>query len=303
MITLRVEAPGKLNLCLYLGPIRPDGLHEIASLFESVSLADTLTARAVDGLHDRVICAGVTGENLVERTLRGAREAGLLTCGALEVEIEKRVPVAAGMGGGSADAAAALRLAAAIEDRPIGDYAHLAFSLGADVPSQLVPAAALVHGAGERVAVIEPECLEQAAGRAYVIVEQPVGLSTAEVFNQSDRAGLPEPTIVQREEALLETISLGVDFAGLAALVENAFEPAILALRPELAPLPQLLREHGADAAAFTGSGPTCFGLFSDPDRASTAARELRAAGHIAHFALPVDPGFAEPQALEATLG
>jgi 4-diphosphocytidyl-2-C-methyl-D-erythritol kinase len=294
MNELRVEAPGKLNLCLYLGPTRDDGLHEIASLFESVSLTDTLTARETDGLHDRVICDGVEGENLAERALHAAREAGLLNSPPLEVTIEKRVPVAAGMGGGSADAAAALRLAAAIAKRAIGEYERIAFALGADVPSQLSPGAALVHGAGERVATIQPECLQGAANRAYVIIEQQQGLSTGEVFNQSDRTGLPEPEIVHREEALLEIISDGVDIEQLCALVENALEPAIVALRPELAGLPDTLKKHGALAAAFTGSGPTSFGIFDGHRAAENAALELIAAGHLAHAAVPVNASFGE---------
>ncbi|MBI2692165.1 MAG: hypothetical protein HYX29_09525 [Solirubrobacterales bacterium] len=294
MNELRVEAPGKLNLCLYLGPTRPDGLHEIASLFESVSLTDTLTLKPTDALQDRVICDAIVGENLAERSLRASREAGLFNSAPVEITIEKRVPIAAGMGGGSADAAAALRLVAAIENRPIKEFERIAFTLGADVPSQLVPGAALVHGAGERVAAIQPECLAAASSRAYVIIEQQQGLSTGEVFNQSDRALLPEPEIVHREESLLEKISGGVDLAQLCALVENALEPAIVALRPELAGLPRLLRDHGALAAAFTGSGPTSFGIFDGHKAAEAAALELIAAGHLAHAAVPVSASFGD---------
>lgn len=297
MTVFTARAPGKLNLCLYLGPTREDGLHELASLFESVSLADTLVAKPTDGLHDRAVCAAVEGENLAEAALHAAREAGLLSGPPLEVEVTKRVPIAAGMGGGSADAAAALRIAATIEGRPISDYAGIAFRLGADVPSQLLPGATLVHGAGEHVARIEPECLAGAADRAYVIVEQREGLSTGEVFKQADRAELPEREIIHREEALLERISAGVDLEGLAALIENAFEPAIVALRPELVGLPGELRSHGALAAAFTGSGPTSFGLFESRERAARAADELRATGQIAHVAVPVDADFGAPSA------
>jgi 4-diphosphocytidyl-2-C-methyl-D-erythritol kinase len=301
MNALTARAPGKLNICLHLGPVRADGLHEIASLFDSVSLADTLVIRPTDGLHDRAVCPGVEGENLAERALRAAREAGLLGGPPLEVTIEKHVPVAAGMGGGSADAAAALRLAAALSDRPVSDFERVAFALGADVPSQLTPGAVLVHGAGERVAAIEPACLQAAAQRAYVIVEQRVGLSTAEVFGQADRAGLPDPAIVQQEEALLERIAEGLDVRQFAALVENALEPAIVALRPELANLPERLRDAGALAAAFTGSGPTSFGVFATADQARAAAEQLRAGGQIAHVATPVDAAFGAPRPFEET--
>ena len=297
-MTHRVDAPGKLNLCLFLGPTRDDGLHEIASLFDSVSLHDSLTARPGEG-SDSVICDAVPGENLALRALRGAREAGLLNSPPLELEIDKRVPVAAGMGGGSADAAAALRLAAELEGRPLAEYERVAFAVGADVPSQLVPGAALVHGAGERVVAIDPRCLADAADRAYVIIEQPVGLSTADVFRQADRSELPEDSIADREDSLLESISAGVNTEQLCALVENALEPAILALRPELAGLPAELRGAGALAAAFTGSGPTSFGIFARVADAETAAAQLRDDGHIAHAAVPVGTDFARPRIVE----
>lgn len=293
MTTLSAQAPGKLNLCLHLGPTRADGLHELASIFESVSLADKLTANIGVGTSDRVICPGIEGENLAGRALATARDAGLLAAPPVELTIEKRIPVAAGMGGGSADAACTLRLAAEIERRPIDDYRSIAFELGADVPSQLTPGAALVFGAGERVSAIDPEILGPADRRHYVIVGQQHGLSTAEVFAQADRAGLCDPSIVDREETLLERTVSPVTFDGLTSLVENALTPAILALRPELAALPALLRKHGAAAAEFTGSGPTCFGVFADAALARAAEAALRLAGHEAWYASAVGREFA----------
>lgn len=299
-MSLTVAAPGKLNVCLHLGPAREDGFHELVSLFDSVSLHDTLTleARGEDAA-DVVICPGVEGENLVARALRGCREAGLLEGPALRVRVEKQVPVAAGMGGGSGDAAAALRLVAAIERRPIDDFRALAFALGADVPSQLRPGTAVVTGAGERVAAIDPRCLER-AGRAYVIVAQRQGLSTAEVFHQADRAELPDPAIAAQAESLTEALAGGLDFDGFCALVHNDFEPAIVALRPELSEIPRAIRAAGAAAATFTGSGPTCFGVFEDPAAADTAAGALRDDGHLAQAAIPVDDSFGRPAGGEA---
>jgi 4-diphosphocytidyl-2-C-methyl-D-erythritol kinase len=256
-------------------------------------LADTLELRESRTPNDVVLCPDVPGENLAARALAASREAGLLSGGPLELEIYKKVPIAAGMGGGSADAAATLRLAAAIEGRPPADYERVAFLLGADVPSQLIPGAALVHGAGERVSPIDPLELARAEARAYVIIQQQRGLATAEVFAQADRSGLPEPEVVHHEESLLEKLADGIDLAGLCALVHNALEPAILALRPELAPLPGLLAEHGALAAAFTGSGPTCFGVFADQQAAESAAEKLAEIELDVHVALPVAAQFA----------
>src|SRR3954468_7601886 len=104
-----VHAPAKLNLCLYLGRAREDGLHELCSLFEPLALADLIEVSPAE--RDEVVCPGVEGENLAARALAGLRERGWVR-EPLRIEIEKRVPVAAGLGGGSGDAAAVLRLAA-----------------------------------------------------------------------------------------------------------------------------------------------------------------------------------------------
>ena len=172
------SAPAKLNLCLFLGPRREDGLHELCSLFEPLALADAIEVTEAE--RDEVICAGVEGENLAGSALAGLRERGWRR-EPLRIEIEKRIPVAAGLGGGSADAAAVLRLAA-------GDVAgieELAAEIGADVPSQLVPALALVQGAGERVARL-PDPVPHAA----VLLPGGGGLATGDVFAEADRLGL-----------------------------------------------------------------------------------------------------------------
>lgn len=291
MRSLIANAPGKLNLFLHLGPTRDDGYHELVSLFESVSLHDTLTL--VPSEADRVVCDAVPGENLAERALRTAREAGLFDGEPVEITIDKRVPVAAGMGGGSGDAAATLRMLARLADRPLADFERIAFMLGADVPSQLVPGAALVRGAGEHVDSIAPEVLA-GAERAYVIVEQRDGLSTADVFRHADHAGLPSPEIAGRDEEIAERFTRPIGTDELAGMVHNDLGPAIEALRPELAGLPDELREAGALAAAFTGSGPTSFGLFADLPSAESAAAMLRGQGHLATAASPVGATFGE---------
>jgi 4-diphosphocytidyl-2-C-methyl-D-erythritol kinase len=103
-----IHAPAKINLCLFLGPAREDGLHELCSLFEPLALADMIDVTEAE--RDQVLCPGVEGENLAARALAALRESGW-EAPPLRVGIEKRIPVAAGLGGGSADAAAVLRLA------------------------------------------------------------------------------------------------------------------------------------------------------------------------------------------------
>ena len=108
---MRLLAPAKLNLCLFLGPRRADGLHELVSLFEPLALSDAIeVTELAAGEPDEVVCPGVEGENLAARALAALRERGW-DAPPLRLEIAKRIPVAAGLGGGSADAAAVLRLA------------------------------------------------------------------------------------------------------------------------------------------------------------------------------------------------
>ena len=258
-----IHAPAKLNLCLFLGRPRPDGLHEICSLFEPLSLADLI--RVGDADRDEVLCEGVVGENLASRALEELRGRGWERP-PVRIEIEKRIPVAAGLGGGSADAAAVLRLAAG----ELSELEQAAASIGADVPSQLTPSLALVRGAGERVAR-----LPRPRPHAVVLLPGGGGLSTAEVYAEADRLGLG------REGAELEALSkrlLTAAGAGgspleYADLLENDLERAARSLRPEVGEALEDLRAAGAPASLMTGSGPTVFGLFEG----ITAAREAAA--------------------------
>src|SRR6201994_356917 len=193
-----VHAPAKLNLGLYLGGPRADGLHELCSLFEPLALADLL--RISEAERDEVVCPGVEGENLAARALAALRERGW-DAPPLRIEIEKRTPVAAGLGGGSADAAAGLRLGGGgggtgarppAQRPPAARCAPprpaIAAELGADVPSQLRPALALVRGAGERV-----EPLPAPAEHAALLLPSGGGLSPQALLDEADRLRLRRP--------------------------------------------------------------------------------------------------------------
>jgi 4-diphosphocytidyl-2-C-methyl-D-erythritol kinase len=280
-----VHAPAKLNLGLYLGKPREDGLHELCSLFEPLALADIL--RITEAERDEVICPGVEGENLAARALRALRERGW-DAPPLRIEIEKRTPVAAGLGGGSADAAAVLRLAggdptaerfwsqgnkkcsgtpAAVADLPA-----IAAELGADVPSQLRPALALVRGAGERV-----EPLPAPAEHAALLLPSGGGLSTKDVFDEADRLGLG------REESELDEIAprlraaagAGASPLAYVDLIVNDLEPAAVSLRPDIGTALEALRQTRAPAVFLSGSGPTAVALFSSISEAERAAATL----------------------------
>ena len=262
---LRLSAPAKLNLCLYLGPRREDGLHELCSLFEPLALADLISVDEAE--RDEVVCAGVEGENLAARALAALRERGW-DHPPLRVEIEKRIPVAAGLGGGSADAAAVLRLAAG----GVVDLKEIALGLGADVPSQLNPSLALVEGVGERVERLPPP-----APHAVVLLPDGGGLSTAAVFAEADRLDLGRPADELDELAGRLRASAGAGASPLSypELLVNDLEPAARSLRPDIGEALDALRAAGAPQALLTGSGPTAFGLFPDLAAAGTAAAEL----------------------------
>jgi 4-diphosphocytidyl-2-C-methyl-D-erythritol kinase len=267
-VTLRALAPGKINLALLLGPVRSDGRHRLVTLFESVSLADelSLTTLEEEGGQDQVVCPGVTGQNLVSLALQGLRDRGW-DGPSVRIEIAKRIPVAAGMGGGSADAAAALRLVRHLGGTDEGWLVELATRLGADVPGQLIPGLALGTGAGEIVEPIAP-----IAPHAVVIVPLPFALSTPEVFGEADRLGLPrdEASLAARGAELTAALAPGTVLP--SELMVNELEPAARSLCPRIGDALAQLRAVGAQNAFVCGSGPTCAGLWWGEDALLTAA-------------------------------
>jgi 4-diphosphocytidyl-2-C-methyl-D-erythritol kinase len=243
-------------------------MHPLCSLLASLDLADEVTVRPAPGSEDVVRCPGVVAEeNLAGRALAVYRHAVPQGPPPLEVLIEKRVPVAAGLGGGSADAAAVLRAANALAGGPLepAGLRALGARVGADVPAQVDPRAAIVTGVGEEVERVELPTM------TIVLVPQREGLATADVYRELDRSGryrgrLDPARLRELAGSPLETIADGL---------ENDLEPAARSLRPELARVLVGLREAGALAAAVSGSGPTAFGLFPSPAAGERAARSV----------------------------
>ena len=272
---MTVRAPAKLNLCLFLGEagIRDDGLHELRSVFCPLSLADRVVVSEAE--RDEVVCEGVEGPNLAAAALAALRDAGW-DAPPQRIEIEKRIPVAAGLGGGSADAAAVLRLARGQVD----GLEQIAARLGADVPSQLDPVLSLVGGAGERV-----EPIGEPGEFAAVLIGDEHGLSTADVYAEADRLGLGRPgaELDELEERMRVAVLAGASPLEYAVLLTNDLEPASLSLRPELSGRMEELRSAGAGVTFVAGSGPTVVGLFPTLPAADAAASALphRYAGAI----------------------
>lgn len=269
------RAPAKVNLCLYLGPTRADGRHELVTVFDSVSRFDEL--EIAEAAVDEVICEGVVGPNLVADAITGLRAAGW-DAPPLRVVIRKRIPVAAGMGGGSADAAAMLRAAPRFAPVDSATVAGLGAQLGSDVLSQFHPGPSLGTGAGEIVAP-----LGQLEPYGLVVLPQPFPLATRDVYREADRLGLT------RSGAELGQFATDLT-RRLPDRLVNDLEPAALSLAPQIGDVLARARAAGADDAIVCGSGPTVIGVFRGMDgerRAEQAVADLPEG----FFAAPVRAG------------
>ena len=253
----------KLNLLLHVGPPRPDGRHPLCSIFASIDLADDVEVGVADARSDVVVCPGVQGPNLAAVAVAAFRSR-VPSLPALSVRIDKRIPVAAGLGGGSADAAAVLRAANQIAGLPLAIAAlrELAAGIGSDVPSQIDPHHALVEGVGDVSEAVE------LPPYGVLLVPQHQGLSTAEVYAELDRMGGWRDRL---DPGPLRDFVRSPDPGAL----ENDLQPAAVALRPQIVRGLDSLRSAGALGALVSGSGPTCFGLFADRAAAQRASRHV----------------------------
>jgi 4-diphosphocytidyl-2-C-methyl-D-erythritol kinase len=301
-LPLRALAPAKINLGLFVGPTRADSRHELASVMQSISLADELVLEAAPaGAEcDEVLCPGVEDENLAARALALFRHESRWTHTPLRLRVEKRIPVAAGLGGGSADAAAALRLARAASG--LGDMdllGVLAGKLGADVPAQVVPGRWLATGVGERLEVLT----DPVSPLGVLVLPHATGLSTAAVYSQLDRIASARSALdlIERREMLARAFELGSTLPADTLLLHNDLQAAAVSLCPEIVAALEQAREAGAEMVLVSGSGPTVVGLFA---RANGLARAERAAAGLAGREPPalaagsVDASFARVQPL-----
>jgi 4-diphosphocytidyl-2-C-methyl-D-erythritol kinase len=256
----RIPAPAKINLALVVGPARADGKHEVATVLQRVDLADRIALEPADGL----AVDGFAGDTLVRRALELlAAEAGVEP--RWRLTITKRIPVAAGLAGGSTDAAAALRLANETlpEPLPHGRLHELAARLGADVPFFLHDGPQLGEGDG---ADLTPLDLPQDFFVVLLLPHGAVKPSTAAVYQAFDRDGGFE----ERRDALRSALAAARRSRDLAALPPND-----LASSPLAAELLQL----GAFRADVSGAGPAVYGLFHHRAAAAGARRHLAARG------------------------
>ena len=291
---VRVAAPAKVNLCLGVGPVRGDGYHPLATVYQALDLHDVVEAERVDRRADGPLdggaaatVLGVTGtvdttgvprgpENLAVRAvaLLAAHHRRELPVG---LRLTKQVPVAGGLAGGSADAAAALVAADLLFDlrTPHDQLVGLAGRLGSDVPFCLLGGTVSGSGRGELVAAVPTS-----GSWWWVVVPDAGGLSTPAVYAELDRLAegrtVPQPVV---PEELLTALATG-DAPLLGASLRNDLEPAALSLRPDLRDVLDAGRAGGpqvpgALGALVSGSGPTTVFLGADEEHAHLLARHL----------------------------
>lgn len=253
------SAPAKINLALVVGPRRPDGKHEVATVLQRVDLADSLSVEPGAGLR----VTGFEDDTLVERAL-GELAAAAGVEPRWHVQIDKRIPVAAGLGGGSSDAAAALRLANDMLAEPVphATLTRLAARIGADVPFFLVPGPQLGTADGT---AFEPLDLPLDYRVLLLLPEGASKGSTATVYDAFDRRAGDEGFAKRRAE-LLEALESVCGPRDLAALPRNDLVSS---------PLSAELEGLGAFRADVTGAGPAIYGLFERADEALGAAAAL----------------------------
>lgn len=257
---VRVRVPGKINLALKSGPRQPDGYHRLATVFQAVSIFDEVEADwagpgkfsvAVFGGQAHQVPAGedniaVRAAMLLARIHGAGRDLGV------ELTIRKQIPVAGGMAGGSADAAAALLACSVLWDLDLSpeELLDLGAQLGADVPFCLMGGTALGTGRGDQVVPVLSR-----GSYHWVLAFSEAELSTPKVFAEFDTMPPPEgPLQVPRE--LLNAL-VGGDVMALGRALVNDLQPAAISLRPELADLLGVGAERGAVAGLISGSGPT----------------------------------------------
>lgn len=279
--SVTVRVPAKVNLQLSVGPLRADGYHELATVFHAVNLCDEVIARpCADG--PRLTISGEGAEILPVDEGNLAYRAALLVADRLGIEpdvelhLNKAIPIAGGMAGGSADAAGALVACDALWRGGLGreELGVLAAALGSDVPFALQGGTAIGTGRGERLTPVLTR-----GSFAWVFALADGGLSTPAVYAQCDRMregrSVPDPYV---SDMLLQALAAG-DAVLLGAALHNDLQAPALALRPGLASLLEAGEDLGAVGGIVSGSGPTCAFLARDPEHALDLAVGLTTTG------------------------
>lgn len=273
MDRITLKAPAKINLYLEVGSRRPDGYHSVRTVLQAVEWFDLVELemeRVGRGVELEVAGEAPAGEeNLCQRAVGAFLEATGVSMG-VKVKLTKRIPLAAGLGGGSSDAAAVLRGLNHLTGGSLGreELFRLASSLGSDVPFFLVGGTALGEGRGERIIPVV-----QAPPLPVVLVNPGSGLPTAEVYRRFDSSPRKEPP-AEGLRSLLDSLAAG-DVRRLASFLHNSLQEAACELLPVLREILDAARRAGAGGVLVSGSGPTVFMLAADDREAELLASRM----------------------------
>lgn len=268
---MRTAAYAKLNLTLDILRRRSDGYHDLQMVMQSIDLADELTITPAQGagtMSTTLTYLPNDGRNLAQMAAAAFRQAAG-TGPEVDISIRKRIPVCAGMAGGSSDAAAVLRAMNALTGRPFSPerLAEIGAAVGSDVPYCVLGGTALAEGRGELLTPLPP-----LPACHVVVCKPPFPISTPQLFGRVDVRRIPRRPDTA---GLLAALSAG-DLSGVARRMYNVFEDVLEPRRQaEINAIKAALIDCGALGAAMTGSGPTVFGLFDDPAAARSAQLRL----------------------------
>lgn len=285
--TCVIRSYAKINLTLDVLGKRADGYHELATVMQAIDLYDTLSLTPTDEGRVRISCTRPelnNEENLAVRAAELVRKKLALTQG-IALELHKRVPLAAGLGGGSSNAAAVLLALQRNWRLPLSasDLLDLAAALGSDVPFFLSGGLALCEGRGERVTPLMPRWPAQL--RWLLLLKPPIGVSTAAVFR-----GLPASDYTDGAHSRAIRAALEAERPLPPADLHNGLERGVLAHYPEVAQARQALLDAGAPLVRLSGSGPTLFAPFSDLAVAAKVQQTLQAQGYEVYLTRPIHP-------------
>lgn len=272
MEQISLKAYAKINLALDVTGVRENGYHEVRMIMQSIGLYDQIelekTAEKGFFLAANVDFLPVDGRNLMVRAAQLLFEAFSLP-GGLSMKLDKHIPVAAGLAGGSTDAAAVLYGIAQLYELPLSlpELQNYGVRIGADVPFCLLQHTALAEGIGEVLTPLPP-CPD-----CFIVLAKPaVSVSTKEVYQKLDLLEITEHPDV---DGMIGALKTG-DLHGITGKLANVLEAVTIPMHPEIREIKRILKENGALNALMSGSGPTVFALFETEKKAERAAEAVR---------------------------
>lgn len=286
MNRIRLLAPGKVNWTLNVTGRRPDGYHDVEMLMQSIDLSDEVILE--ESMEEVTVESDsedipLDGRNIAVKAAYLLKEAFPVKKG-VHIIIRKNIPVAAGLAGGSTDAAAVLTGLDRLWDLGLSTDELAAFGarLGADVPFCITGGTAIARGIGEKLTFLPP-----VTGMTLVLVKPPFGISTASVYKAySVKAGIKRPDVQAVYRSLADR-----DWTVLPGYMFNVLEQVTLSWHPEIDDIKNALLQHGAQASLMSGSGPTVYGVFKEPDAALHAFAAMKDIYPMTYLSRTVDHG------------